>query len=448
MIILLIPKINSFFNHTDENTTTEIVEVENRLTSRTMDSVLDGEFLATNGRLKIWQQSFNSFLESPIFGKGIYGDRLEIGKRWYWGYSHNIVLELMNHFGIIGLVFFCFLFYSVIKKIITSKEHAKRLLYIIVLSLCAKLLLSDSYLLNAYFWMLIGLLIVDSKFIKRLSNRKIKSASITILILSILSSLLFLLNDYRNQDFKTIKFSKPTAIISTTNTNIDTFSIYQTIQEFDYKAVYFISASTITNAEVGKLTIDEFIRMNDYNSTFEDGEFIYQNPYIRPEAIQVENRIKTEEFFLEHDLEKPIAYAPPFGAHNSTIEYRCMNDYSFIQVNKSETKPKPINNITYPGSLNIQARQLYWKNEAEKTDLIQYIKKAKNEGSLIILNINTKNYDSTQVIEILTLLKDNDFESITYKDLYGAAKLSSENISLKNYIENTYLYNYINKYLR
>jgi len=80
--------------------------------------------------------------------------------------------------------------------------------------------------------------------------------------------------------------------------------------------------------------------------------------------------------------------------------------------------------------------------------LIQYIKKAKNEGSLIILNINTKNYDSTQVIEILTLLKDNDFESITYKDLYGAAKLSSENISLKNYIENTYLYNYINKYLK
>jgi len=41
-----------------------------------------------------------------------------------------------------------------------------------------------------------------------------------------------------------------------------------------------------------------------------------------------------------------------------------------------------------------------------------------------------------------------DFESITYKDLYGAAKLSSENISLKNYIENTYLYNYINKYLK
>ncbi|NLM19704.1 MAG: O-antigen ligase family protein [Clostridiaceae bacterium] len=459
LLMLLIPKLDRALDNLKEKWapaeselalmegSDDLAESEDTLSSRTVDSVIGGEFLDSNGRIKIWQTAFNSYLESPIFGKGIYGDRLEVGKRWYWGYSHNIVLELMNHFGIFGLAFFGYLLYSVIKKIIRSPEKTTRLLYIIVLSLCAKLFLSDSYLISAYFWLLIGLLIVDSELPNKLSNKKLALATLGILILSIVSGSILLIKDYQNQKFQTIKITKPTVILSTTNTNSDTFKIYQTIKDSGFQAVTFTNSSGIGDVDENTLTINDFTKMKESGAIFEDGEFFYQNTYIRPSTIQDDNRIRTKEFFMEHGLTEPIAYAPPYGSYNSTIEYRTMHHYSFVQVNKTGAKSQPIKMITYPSSMNMQARQLYWENADEKTELLDYIEKAKNNDSLIILNVNTNNFSLDQIKEILALLKDKKFESVTYQDLAEQAKLLPADFSLKNYIENTYMYGYINKYL-
>lgn len=430
-----------------EKSAVETVKPEKKLSSRTLNTVLEGDFLDSNGRFKIWQKSFKSFLESPVIGKGIYGDRLEVGKRWYWGYSHNVVLELMNHFGIFGLLFFVYLLYTVIKKIIISPEKSKKLLYIITLSLCAKLLLSDSYLISAYFWLLIGLLLVDSKLLNKISNKRFVSTTLVFLVLLIVSGSIFLIKDYHNQKYKTIKISKPTVILSMTNTNSDTFAIYRMIKDFDFNVVAFTNASLIGDEEESVLTISELEQMKNLGCTFEDGEYINQNPYLRLDIVQTENRMKTKEFFKEHGLAEPVAYAPPFGSHNSTIKYRSMHDYSFIQVNETDAKPQPIKTITYPSSLNIQARQLFWENVDEKKELLNYVEKAKKENALIVLNINTRAFTLDQIREVLKLLDDNGFESITYKDLAEQAKLSPEDYSFKNYVENTYVYSYVNKYL-
>ncbi|HHU52613.1 MAG TPA: O-antigen ligase family protein [Clostridiaceae bacterium] len=463
LMISLIPKADNLLDNLDKNKlaaviNSEAVEPEDldadikiseeQVSSRTIDSVMEGEFLNSNGRLKIWKAAFKSFLESPIFGKGIYGDRLEVGKRWYWGYSHNVVLELMNHFGIFGLAFFGFLVYSLFKKIIGSPEKPTKLLFIIVFSLCAKLLISDSYLISTYFWLLIGLLIADSKLLKKLSNKKLVLTTLIFLGASIIFGSILLVKDYQNQKFRTIKISKPTVILSTTNTNADTYKIYQTIEDFGFQTVTFANSSRIGDEEENILTITDFTKMKESGANFEDGEFYYLNPYIRPFTFQEENRISTKEFFMEHGLAEPIAYAPPFGSHNSTIEYRTMHNYSFVQVNKTGAKSQPIKIITFPSSLNIQARQLYWKNNDEKTELFSYIEKAAENGSLIILNVNTKNFNLDQINEILALLQEKGFESITYQDLAEQAKLSPAEFSFKNYVENSYMYGYINKYLK
>jgi hypothetical protein len=456
LLMFLIPKLDQILDKIIVPAESELAlteqpadlsESEDTLSSRTVDSVIGGEFLDSNGRIKIWQTAFNSYLESPIFGKGIYGDRLEVGKRWYWGYSHNVVLELMNHFGIFGLAFFGYLFYSVIKKIISSPEKSTRLLYIIALSLCAKLLLSDSYLISAYFWLLIGLLIVDSELLNKLSNKKLVSATLGLLALAVVSGSIFLIKDYQNQNFQTIKITEPTVIISTTNTNSYTFKIYQTIEESGFQAVAFANSSGIGETGENILTINDFTGMKESGADFEDGEFFYQNPYIRPSAVQDANRVRTKEFFAEHGLAEPIAYAPPYGSHNSTIEYRTMHDYSFVQVNKTGAKSQPIKTITYPGSLNMQARQLYWENADRKTELLDYIEKAGNNDALIILNVNANKYNIDQVREILDLLQEKNFKSVTYQDLAEQAELTPADFSLKNYLENTYMYGYINKYL-
>ena len=85
---------------------------KNDINSRTVYMLADGEFLEDSGRSDIQQQIINDL---NLFGHGLYTDRLLVES-----YPHNLLYELMYHFGIVfgGGIFLliCWLFFSAFLK--------------------------------------------------------------------------------------------------------------------------------------------------------------------------------------------------------------------------------------------------------------------------------------------------------------------------------------------
>jgi hypothetical protein len=104
-----------------------------------------------SGRSEIWEKAHWMIKENPIYGHGIgsFQDR-------YGFYSHNIILDLLLFFGIIGLfVFVIIIFYS-LYKVLKSNELI-RLLGFFLFSLWFPKLLFSTYLFEDMgFWCFIS----------------------------------------------------------------------------------------------------------------------------------------------------------------------------------------------------------------------------------------------------------------------------------------------------
>ena len=127
--------------------------------SRTLQSLFSGEFLAGNGRARIWKLAWNAIEKEGVLGYGFYGDRYTIGgPRLYYGYAHNIALEWIMQFGkILGILLLLLLIYAVADMIRREKDVHWHILLMTMLACCSKLLLSDSFW---YYWPFWGLLAV------------------------------------------------------------------------------------------------------------------------------------------------------------------------------------------------------------------------------------------------------------------------------------------------
>ena len=88
--------------------------------SRTIDSLAEGEFWHDNGRFDIWRLSLLAIKENPVFGQGFFGDRLYVGEELLWGYSHNVFLEVLSHFGIFGVLLLATLLFVTFKLIASN----------------------------------------------------------------------------------------------------------------------------------------------------------------------------------------------------------------------------------------------------------------------------------------------------------------------------------------
>ncbi len=74
--------------------------------SRTISLFLENDLLKSSGRIDIYMKTWQSILDSPILGYGIYGDRFLLGT-----YCHNFVLEMLYNFGLLfgsGLILIIF----------------------------------------------------------------------------------------------------------------------------------------------------------------------------------------------------------------------------------------------------------------------------------------------------------------------------------------------------
>lgn len=130
--------------------------------SRTLQ-LFQEESLHLSQRDVIYKNVLHEIAKHPIIGLGVAGDRNYAGAV----YVHNILLEIIAHFGVlIG----CLLLFTLLFMIIfalKTQDLTRRDLIIIWLCLgLVPLFVSSSYLIELNFWVLLGLVVQNIKFRK------------------------------------------------------------------------------------------------------------------------------------------------------------------------------------------------------------------------------------------------------------------------------------------
>ncbi|MGL6153835.1 MAG: O-antigen ligase family protein [Cetobacterium sp.] len=107
------------------------------------------------GREQLYTETLKMILNNP-FGSGIFGFKNNIffNKQTIY-YPHNIILELLQHFGI----FILFILLFLLKYIyIHMKKFKNKKLLIILIILNLKLLVTGSYLWEPFFWIFLSMI--------------------------------------------------------------------------------------------------------------------------------------------------------------------------------------------------------------------------------------------------------------------------------------------------
>jgi O-antigen ligase len=123
--------------------------------TRIFQYLLEGEFSVSNARSVLADTVVQAIWEKPIFGHGLMGDRVVTGGY----YAHNILLEFLCHYGVfIGSFLLVAAF--MIPTVATFRSRKKESFHFLLMMTCLvfiKLMMSGSYLLEADFFLLLGL---------------------------------------------------------------------------------------------------------------------------------------------------------------------------------------------------------------------------------------------------------------------------------------------------
>lgn len=130
------------------------------ISSRTLMKIASGDIMDDSGRDSIYRLVKQAIENNP-WGYGAYGDRPLIGPSFYWGYSHSIVYEMMINFGVIlGVLFLLFLSIKSVCLVFFSKDKYIIFTMMIVFSMTMRLIISDTFWGNIYFWILLSILFI------------------------------------------------------------------------------------------------------------------------------------------------------------------------------------------------------------------------------------------------------------------------------------------------
>lgn len=121
------------------------------ITSRTLLLFMRKD-IYLSGRENLYKEIMFQILEKPILGIGIAGDRLHIGT-----YTHNIFVELLSGFGIIGgSLIIILLVWITFKSIKQDNKNGSNFMGIWISLGLAPLFISGSYLIDFHFWIFLG----------------------------------------------------------------------------------------------------------------------------------------------------------------------------------------------------------------------------------------------------------------------------------------------------
>lgn len=157
VVILLIA--NSIF---------KIYDLQLESSSRTLRIMQDG-FFDDSGRRNIYQIIWNSIMEGPFFGYGLFSDRVILPRG---AYSHNVFLELFHNFGfLVGGIIIAILIWKMIKILYNGNGQERIFFMIFIFYGFLPLFISSSYLIDSKFWILLGVMqILDVKKVS-ISNK-------------------------------------------------------------------------------------------------------------------------------------------------------------------------------------------------------------------------------------------------------------------------------------
>ncbi|WP_103981568.1 O-antigen ligase family protein [Helcococcus massiliensis] len=452
----------------EEEKEKDLSEILGEEGSRNKDLIKDGQFLESNGRFTIWQLGLEAFKDSPILGQGIFGDRNYVGKYYEWGYSHNIIIEALASFGLVGFIGFAYLLYLLIKLLIKI-ELKDSLNLIIFLTMSTKLLISDSFWFLSYFWSLLGLIIIYTFDYKKISKNKIV-ALILSGFLFVGTSLYYFSTSYKNQDTKTYKLDKATVLIMLNGENEEAkIKAYRYLEEKGIVSNVFVDANKIDN----NIYIDnKDIEVNDNPKS--------STSYRRTRYEGIVQDINKQDLFREkYSIKNPIpAFIAPFSAYDAHITYSLMEYRKFIleedgvnfykSINKQDLYDLKFTKIYDNRELiNQEDNELNKEKEIDKNkkssiskeDLIkinkevlnntdELINKSLENKSLILLEFNLDNEDLiNRFYKVVNDLEKSNFDFISFKDVDENTKIkSNEEKTLKNYLENSAFINLFRQY--
>lgn len=132
------------------------------ISSRALQMFLNGTLADDSGRNRIYKIAYKMIAAGDInsfLGYGFYGDRYVIGRTWFYGYPHNIFLELLIQYGILfGGIIILMLVFNILRMAIRCEDSSWQLLFITLLGTSIKLCLSDSFWYYWPFWALLAVI--------------------------------------------------------------------------------------------------------------------------------------------------------------------------------------------------------------------------------------------------------------------------------------------------
>lgn len=129
----------------------------------------------SSGRNRIYAQTIETIKNNLLFGNGLFGyiGNIDYRNRDNTFYPHNIFLEILLNFGMVGLIIFFILIFFIIRKIYLEKKKGYKIdsIYFVFVITSLKLLLSHTYLRERFF--LFALLIpFNRSFYKKIISKK------------------------------------------------------------------------------------------------------------------------------------------------------------------------------------------------------------------------------------------------------------------------------------
>ncbi len=122
--------------------------------SRIFDFYLAGDFTQSKGRQALAEAAVEAIKASPVIGYGFTADRYLFGV-----YPHNMLLEIWCHFGIVlgSLIIISLLLLTIVALLkIKGRDRLFNFVLMLAIMVFGKLMLSNSYTVEPYFYFLIG----------------------------------------------------------------------------------------------------------------------------------------------------------------------------------------------------------------------------------------------------------------------------------------------------
>ena len=118
-------------------------------------NVFNGDSIAStsSGRDDIYGLAFKRIDESFWFGSPLNTCFLDSGSIYY----HNIILDILVNFGVIGFIFFIFfIFYNILKVVRSNSKERKMIFFVLFLIAMGRLFVSSSFWQRPEFWIFVG----------------------------------------------------------------------------------------------------------------------------------------------------------------------------------------------------------------------------------------------------------------------------------------------------